>query len=633
MRKLALRLTVALLAGAVATTVALADTDSALKKKKKRGFFSSLFSTNYERKRKPNADSKWWRDGNSDVRIIFGGSGDDNFDVSFDDDPEGVTEGYGMGNLTYVAPKLTALGGQDLTDVRPVETRAGAIHDGFASPELGIRVLPEARDAILAHYRATGFRPLWIENGRLSSRAEAVLALLANADAEGLTAANYLPPVLASFDGAGAIAAADTAGLAKLELGLTAMVLKYAREASGGQFDPSRLSRYHDVTPSWVAPDVALRVLAWSPFAEDYLKRLQPTHQAYLAMKKALAELRQKASETEAFAPVETGSRVKPGQSDERLVVIRARLKALGYAPAETQNPTLLDPEFSEILKSYQKAEGIKASGNVDDVTIKALNGSRIERDTRRLVYNMERMRWLPRELGKRHVLVNQAAFEVNVIDDGASVWKSRVIVGKPNTQTAVFNDQIELVVFNPSWGVPPSIIANEYLPKLRRDPSYLDRIGFKVTTSSGKAVASSAIDWSAYGRRVPFSIIQPPGRKNALGELKFLFPNSHNIYMHDTPNRELFEESVRAFSHGCVRVQNPREYASVLLGWDRAKVDSNTESKKSQTVKLPKPVPIFITYFTAWPDEAGKIRYFADLYGRDETMEKALSTTNLAQR
>ena len=633
MRKFALRLTVALTAAAVATTMALADTDNALKKKKKKGFFSSLFSTNYERKRKPDTNKKWWLDRNGEVRIIFGGSGDDLADAGFDDDPEGVTEGYGMGNLTYVAPKLAALGGQELKDTRPVETMAAAIYDGIASPDLGIRVLPEARDAILGHYRATGFRPLWIEDGRLSPRAAAVLAILADADKEGLTAANYLPPVLSSFDGAGAIAADDGAGLARLELGLTAMVLKYAREASGGQFEPSRLSRYHDVTPPWVAPEAALRVLAWSPYAEDYLKRLHPTHPAYQAMKGALAELREKARETEALTPIETGNRVKPGQSDVRLAAIRDRLKALGYAPAATPDPTLLDPEFSEILKTYQKAEGIKASGNVDDVTINALNGSRIERDTRRLVYNMERMRWLPRELGKRHVLVNQAAFEVNVIDDGASIWKSRVIVGKPNTQTAVFNDQIELVVFNPSWGVPPSIIANEYLPKLRRDPSYLDRIGFKVTTPSGKTVSSSAIDWSAYGRRVPFSIQQPPGRKNALGELKFLFPNSHNIYMHDTPSRELFDESVRAFSHGCVRVQNPRDYASVLLGWDRAKVDSNTESKKSQTVKLAKPVPIFITYFTAWPDDTGRIRYFADLYGRDETMEKALSTTNLAQR
>jgi murein L,D-transpeptidase YcbB/YkuD len=633
MRKLALRLTVALAAAAVATTVALADTDNALKKKKKKGLFSSLFSTNYERKRKPNTNSKWWLDRNGEVRIIFGGSGDDFADAGFDDDPEGVTEGYGMGNLTYVAPKLAALGGQELKDTRPVETMAAAIYDGIASPDLGIRVLPEARDAILGHYRATGFRPLWIENGRLSPRAAAVLAILADADKEGLTAANYLPPVLSSFDGAGAISASDGADLARLELGLTAMVLKYAREASGGQFEPSRLSRYHDVTPPWVAPEAALRILAWSPYAEDYLRRLQPTHPAYQAMKEALAELREKARETEALAPIDTGKRVKPGQNDERLAAIRERLKALGYGSAAAPDPTLLDPELSEVLKTFQKAEGIKASGNVDDVTIKALNGSRIERDTRRLVYNMERMRWLPRELGKRHVLVNQAAFEVNVIDDGASIWKSRVIVGKPNTQTAVFNDQIELVVFNPSWGVPPSIIANEYLPKLRRDPSYLDRIGFKVTTSSGKTVSSSAIDWSAYGRRVPFSIQQPPGRKNALGELKFLFPNSHNIYMHDTPSRELFDESVRAFSHGCVRVQNPRDYASVLLSWDRAKVDSNTDSKKSQTVKLAKPVPIFITYFTAWPDDTGRIRYFADLYGRDETMEKALSTINLAQR
>ena len=180
---------------------------------------------------------------------------------------------------------------------------------------------------------------------------------------------------------------------------------------------------------------------------------------------------------------------------------------------------------------------------------------------------------------------------------------------------------------------MPPSIIANEYLPKLWNDPGYLDRIGFKVTTTTGKRIASRNVDWWNYSGKVPYNIQQPPGEDNALGELKFLFPNSHNIYMHDTPTKKLFAEDVRTFSHGCIRVENPREFATVLLGWDRAKVDANTASKDSQTVPLASKIPVHITYFTAWPDANGTIEYFDDIYGRDAAMAKAMSATLLAQR
>jgi murein L,D-transpeptidase YcbB/YkuD len=285
-------------------------------------------------------------------------------------------------------------------------------------------------------------------------------------------------------------------------------------------------------------------------------------------------------------------------------------------------------------LQEFQKTAGIKPTGRLDNVTVNAMNnrfGS--ARDLNRLVDNMERLRWLPKHLGTRHVFVNQAAFEVRVIDGQSEVWRSKVIVGKPNTQTSAFHDQIETVVFNPSWGVPPSIIAKEYLPKLWNDPSYLDRIGFRVTTPDGRQISSGNIDWWSYSGKVPYNIEQPPGSDNALGELKFLFPNAHNIYMHDTPTKNLFAKDVRAFSHGCVRVENPREFATILLGWNRAKIDANTDSGVSQTVPLPTKVPVHIAYFTAWPDTAGKIQYFNDIYGRDEALEKAMSATLLAQR
>jgi L,D-transpeptidase YcbB len=173
---------------------------------------------------------------------------------------------------------------------------------------------------------------------------------------------------------------------------------------------------------------------------------------------------------------------------------------------------------------------------------------------------------------------------------------------------------------------VPQSIIVNEYLRKLIRDPGYLDRQGFKVVNQKGKVVSSRSVNWAGYdSSNSPVGVQQPPGSGNALGELKFLFPNKYSIYMHDTPTKSLFSQSMRAFSHGCVRVENPREFARVLLGWDRAKIDRTVDSKNSQSVPLPQKIPIHIAYFTAWPDSAGKMQYFNDIYGRDEAMERGL--------
>ena len=551
--------------------------------------------------------------------------------VVADDDPEG-DPGIGMGNLRYAAPRLVPLAGLTLAEARPADASAAPIYDQLSGAGPALKVLPAARDAILAEYTKRNFRPVWIENGTLSERGKAVLALLAAAGEEGLEPAAYLPPSLTAFDAP--LPAQDQAAMARLDIDLFAAAVRYARDASGGVFDPRKLSLYNDVTPPWVAADKAARVLAWTPYAAEYLKSLEPTHPAYAAMKAALAELR--AGGRKAGDPIPEGPIVKSGGSDPRIPLVRERLVERGYAEAaaaEGADPEKLDKELSVQLRLFQKASRIKVTGALGPQTLAALNADHSAAEADKLVDNMERLRWLPRDMGQRHVFVNQAAFEAKVMQNGEEQWSTRVIVGKPNTQTAVFSDEMELVVFNPSWGVPPSIIAKEYLPKLRRDPSHLDREGFKVVTDKGQGIPSRAINWSGHGSKVPFGIQQPPGAKNALGEIKFLFPNSHNIYMHDTPSRDLFKQDVRAFSHGCVRVQNPREFASVLLGWSAEKVDANVKTPGSETVRLKQKIPVHLTYFTAWPDETGKIRFYDDLYGRDKAMEDARSSVALAQR
>lgn len=615
------------LAALVASGAALADSNAG---KRKPGFLERLFGSHHRDNRKQMN------------RNLFGWGSDDgstgtssqrrksNASNTVDADPEG-DPGIGMGNLTYVAPKLATLSALKLSESRPADAAAGAIYDQLTADSPSVRVLPEARDAVLNQYRSQNFKPMWLVDGKLSPRGADVLKLLSAAAEEGLEPQAYLPTGLAAFDAP--IPEQDAAAMARLDIDLSAAALRYAHDASGGQFDPTLLSRYNDIKPAWVPSAQAMKVLAWSPFAADYLKSLHPAHPAYAAMKKALAEARGAAPVT--VSTIEDGPIVKKGGNDERIPAVRQRLEELGYAASmpEDGDPTLLDAELSVQLRLFQKASDIKVTGALGPQTIAALNTDSAKADTDKLIDNMERMRWLPRNLGNRYVFVNQAAFEAQVIENGKDVWNTRVIVGKPMTQTAVFNDEMEYVVFNPSWGVPPSIIKNEYLPKLRRDPGYLDRMGFKVVTQDGKVVPSRSISWASYGNKVPFGIQQPPGEDNALGELKFLFPNSHDIYMHDTPNRELFERDVRAFSHGCVRVQNPREFASVILGWTPEEVAKRVESANSETVKLKAKLPVHIAYFTAWPDAEGHMRYFKDIYGRDEAMQNARSAVLVAQR
>lgn len=540
--------------------------------------------------------------------------------------------------LVYRPDKLQALKVESFTEAEPQDALAGAVYRELLNKDAALRVTPEEKTAILDIYREGGFKPLWTSPDGLDQRGRDVLALLAKSAEEALEPTDYLPPVLGSFTDDPHLFKGDMAHLARLDLGLTAMALKYARHISGGRLIPNRLTKYNDITPETVNAAAAAKVLAWSPFPIQYLESLEPKHPAFALFKAELAKKRAllHVPEGEAIPP---GKRVKPGDADERLALVRHHLERLGYlTPKSGQSadatPTpVLDPEMAEALKTFQTEAQIKAWGGLDQATVNSLNGRTEERNVAKLIYNIERLRWLPRDLGNKYVFVNQAAYQLQVMDGGREIWRTKVIIGKPLTQTVAFHDRMETVVFNPSWGVPPSIIRKEMLPILRRDPSYLDRLGYRVVTKNGQIVRSSAVNWSAYDKGVPFSIQQPPSDDNALGEIKFLFPNSHSIYFHDTPARSLFARSARAFSHGCVRVENPRIFAETLLGLSADEVAKRIDSGRSQSAKVKADIKVHITYFTAWPDQNGKIVYYDDVYGRDQRMESAFSATAVAAK
>jgi murein L,D-transpeptidase YcbB/YkuD len=380
----------------------------------------------------------------------------------------------------------------------------------------------------------------------------------------------------------------------------------------------------------------AMRAFQRSLHPADYLASLQPGHPAYAVFRKQLAQLRELRTEPQ-FGMIRAGKRVAPGTSDPRIALVRRHLALLGYAEAAVPagDEMLLDEALSQRLTAFQTDARIKPTGALDPATTLALNSRTGAPAIARLIYNMERLRWLPKALGTRHVFVNQAAYALRVVEDGREIWQTKVIVGKANTQTVAFSDRLETIVFNPSWGVPPSIMKNEMLPRLRRDPGYFDRIGYRVLTPNGKKIVRSrSVSWWKYRNgKVPYLILQPPGDDNALGEVKFLFPNTHSIYMHDTPTRDLFQKPARAFSHGCVRVENPRYFAELLLGVDAPDIAARIESGVSQETRVTRETDVHLTYFTVWPADDGRILTYDDIYGRDERMERAFSTVAIASR
>jgi murein L,D-transpeptidase YcbB/YkuD len=553
-------------------------------------------------------------------------------------DPE-VSAGIGMGNLVYLPPVVVPVIDPTFSKLNFLGDENNAIRLALSDRGSQIRAIDPIRKAVLDYYKASNFKPLWTSRGKLTERAGLLLSTLSKADAEGLMASRYVPKPLTDFADPNGQIEGDSLAAAQLDVGLTVVALTYAQHISGGAFEPALLSGYNDLKPLRADPVATLNVLSWISLPDKYMAGLAPKHAAYGIFKDELVKL---SSGEDAQVQFPDGPRVKVGKTDARVPQLRDILVSMNYlseadAIVDALKEDVLDKKLSKALKSFQQAKGISQTGNLDGATVKALSGPDKGQMRETLITNMERLRWLPKDLGARHVFVNQAAFRVDVMDNNKPIWTSRVIVGKPLTQTAVFSDKLETVVFNPSWGLPQSILLNEYLPKLRRDPSYLDKIGFKVINSEDKLVKSRSVNWYSVGSDTKIGVQQPPGGDNALGELKFLFPNAHSIYMHDTPTRKLFSNAHRAFSHGCVRVQNPREFAQVLLGWNSDKVKKQlaigAESGESTNVDLKIKVPVHLTYFTAWPDETGRINYFSDFYERDKAMRQARNIVGTGKR
>jgi L,D-transpeptidase YcbB len=491
--------------------------------------------------------------------------------------------------------------------------------------------------ALAPFYEARGYLPAWTDSNGLRKQALDLIGAIGQAGDEGLNPEDYhYSAIRRSLDrlgyGHGSEAGADPAVLADLELLLTDGFLIYATHLLSGRVNPETID------PEWLANrrEADLAAVLEQALSEDRvagaLHDLLPAHPGYAMLREALKAYRQ-IEMSGGRVKVPSGPKMTKGQQGHRIVQLRKRLLATG----DLEKGASADaPEFDETLEQavrrFQERHGLEADGVVGRDTLSALNVA-VEDRLHQILVNLERWRWLPKDLGKRYVLVNLADFKLEVIEADRRVMDMRIIVGKDYRKTPVFSRKMTYLVLNPSWHVPPKIATLDKLPLIKKDPGYLSREHFKVFEGWGaeaKEIDPATIHWSKVSKgNFRYRLVQNPGPWNALGRIKFMFPNPFDVYIHDTPSRELFQKTVRTFSSGCIRIEEPIQLAEYVLEgdlkWNEETIMAALETGREQTVRLPAPIPVHLLYWTAWVDPSGMVEFRKDVYGRDWRVLQAL--------
>ena len=468
------------------------------------------------------------------------------------------------------------------------------------------------RNAVEKFYAGREYAPIWTQAGAVTAAAKGVIARLKDAAADGLNASDYPVPDFAAASGPDALADAD--------MKLTASMLDYARQAQSGRMHWSQVS-YDILYPEHPTdPAEVLANVTKAADANATLDSYNPPHKLYKELRKKLAELRgdgdgpvvQIADGPALKFTAASKKQAAVEMEDERVPQLRAKLGL-----TENADDTHYDAKVAKAVRKFQEGADLPATGVLDSRTVKAINSPKRDRSIDTVIVNMERWRWLPRQLGApslndAYVILNIPDFTLKVMQNGGQVWTTKVVTGQPGTHaTPLLTETMKFITVNPTWNVPPSIIYNEYLPALRQDPTVLQRMGLRLD----------------HNRDGSIHISQPPGEANALGRIRFNFPNKFLVYQHDTPDKNLFAKDERAFSHGCMRVQYPDQYAAVLLGITQPNERYTPEKIRSMyghseiDIKFPTPIPVNLTYQTAFVDDAGKLQLRRDIYGRDAQM------------
>lgn len=475
-------------------------------------------------------------------------------------------------------------------------------------------------------YAPRDFAPLWTNARGDAARADAIIDRLKRADQDGLEPAAYGVAAIDARAGA-----ADPAKLADLDLLLTHGLVRFGGDVRGGRVPPEAIDPA--LKPFTRARD-GNGLIAGALAADDlgdYLDGLGPKDPRYRRLRRMIRWYRDIAAKG-GWPALPDGKTIKPGMNDPRVRVLRERLAITGDIFGIPNDPDLFDQNVERAVRLFQQRHGLDVDGAVGRKTRQAMNVP-VERRIAKMLLNLERRRWLATDLGERFVFVNIADAVVKLIDRDKTVLDMRAVVGTPFHMTPVFSDEITYLQLNPYWNVPSSIARRELLPKAKENPAYLSDRGIKaLPRGSGQSawVGAGAIDWSAVkATGFPYRLRQDPGPRNALGRVKIMFPNKYSVYLHDTPARNLFGKSARAFSHGCIRLHKPLRLAEMLLAdqprWDRKAIDAALSSEKTKTVRMSAPVPVHISYLTAWVNKDGSVHFRPDIYGRDKRLTLAL--------
>jgi L,D-transpeptidase YcbB len=515
---------------------------------------------------------------------------------------------------TAAAPPAAPEPAKAASNIAPADQPvAEKLKDALAAKTLRYFDRRGERAAVEKFYGSRDYAPLWTQSGGLTENARGAIARLKDAASDGLNAADYPVPDFTSATSPDALAEAD--------LKLTSSVLDYARQAQSGRMHWSQVSGDIQYPEHPTDPTEVLTNVTTAKDASIALDSYNPPQKLYKALKAKLAELRGEGDVAMiriGDGPVlkyTRGSKKQPAaeaMQDPRVPQLRTKLGV-------TENPddNHYDAKVAEAVQRFQESVDIKATGVLDERTVNALNSPKRDKQVDTVLVNMERWRWLPRDLGApsigdAYVILNVPDYTLKVMQRGAQVWTTRVVAGKPGIHaTPLLTETMKYITVNPTWNVPPSIVYNEYLPALQQDPTVLDRMGLRLEHNRDGSV----------------HISQPPGEANALGRVRFNFPNKFLVYQHDTPDKYLFAKDERAFSHGCMRVQYPDQYAAVLLNITMPNEHYTPEKIRGMygsseiDLKFPTPIPVNITYQTAFVDDAGKLQVRRDVYGRDATM------------
>ncbi len=471
--------------------------------------------------------------------------------------------------------------------------------------------------SVIDVYKKRAYRAVWSDPKRISQFTE----IIEESYQHGLTPSDYhlseIKELLASKT-------IDQKG--RLDLFLTDAFLLFTAHITSGKVDPKSIGAQWHLARTNSEPSKYLEEIVHTPIP-DLFDRLYPQNRNYNLLREKLAEYRAMA-EKGGWGKIESGSMLKPGMTDQRIPLVRKRLAVTGEMGRGTADTSAFyDRDLLAAVVLFQQRNGLEALGNIGPETTYALNIP-VEERIKTLEVNLERWRWLPVEFSPYYLLVNIANFELELIDHERLLSVHKVIVGRPYRKTPVFSSTLQYLVINPIWTVPATIRNNDLIPEIRKDLRTLEKKKINVYSAEGKKLNPDSVNWGSQSV-YSYTYRQEAGRMNALGALKFYFPNSYNVYLHDTPQKELFERSQRAFSTGCIRVQDPVDLAVILLNdsvnWSKSRIQKAIKTNQTQTVMLRRKPEVYLLYWTAWVDRTGQLHFGRDLYNRDSMLYEAL--------